>query len=188
MQWKKVTINTTAIKGNSDEYLNYYLRMNFPSFLKRSSNKTQGHITYSCKLSSGSNHWVLCKIKTEIIQLSTTDDGFDVQLQVAINDDCQCHLYTRKFKRIVKRGLHKFNTMVLMELDLKPDQTQLKLIQHKMNSQHVDGPLFPVTSNKKRLTVELQLKNIITYQKRAARKKGLLTSACSLVGDIVAFK
>ena len=37
IQWKKVTktkINTTSIKGNSDEYLNHYLRMNFPSFLK----------------------------------------------------------------------------------------------------------------------------------------------------------
>ena len=57
-----------------------------------------------------------------------------------------------------------------------------------MISQHVEGPLFPVTSNKERLKGGLQLKNSINYQKRAARKKGLLTSACTVVGDIVAFK
>ena len=39
------------------------------------------------------------------------------------------------------------------------------------------------------MKVGLQLKNNINYQKRAARKKGLLlTSACTLVGNIVAFK
>ena len=57
-----------------------------------------------------------------------------------------------------------------------------------MNSQHVDGPLFQVTSINERLKVGLQLKNNINYQKRAARKKGLLTSACTVVDDIVAFK
>ena len=132
--------------------------------MKQSCNKSKGQFTYSCKLSSGSNHWGLCKIKTEIIQLSTIEDGFDVQLQVATNDDCQCHLYTRKVRGLSKEVFTKINTMILTEPDLKPDQIQLKLIWHEMNSQHVDGPVFPVTSNK-------ELKNSINYQKRTARKK-----------------
>ena len=89
---KKTIINTTAIKGKIDEYLNHYLQKNFPSYLKQSSNKSKGQITYSYKLSSASNHWGLCKIKTGIIQLPTTEGGVDIQLQVATNDDCLCHL------------------------------------------------------------------------------------------------
>ena len=44
IQWKKVEetiINTTAIKGKSDEYLNHYLQTKFPSYLKQSSNKSK---------------------------------------------------------------------------------------------------------------------------------------------------
>ena len=66
----------------------------------------------------------------------------------------------------------KINSMVLSKPDLKPNQTQLKLIQHETNSDHVAGSLFPVTMNKERLTVGIQIKNCIDYQKRTARKKG----------------
>ena len=78
--------------------------------------------------------------------------------------------------------------MVLTKLDLKPNQTQLKLIQHRMNSEHVVGSLFPVTTNKQRLAVGLQIKNGIDYQKLTAGKKGQLTGKCSFVGNIVALK
>ena len=94
----------------------------------------------------------------------------------------------KKSKRISKKGFSKINAMVLSKLDLKPHQTQLKLIQHEMNSNHVAGPLFPVTTIKERLVVGAQIKNSVDYQKPAARKKGLLTGKCSLVGDIVALK
>ena len=191
IQWKnveKTIINTTPIKNKSDEYLNHYLQKNFPSFLKRASNKSTGEITYNCKLSSASNHWGSCKIKSVIIRLPTTEDGFDVQLQVATNEDCQCHLYTREVRGLSNEVFSNINTLVLSKPDLKPDQTKLKLIQQEMNSVRVQGPLFPVTTNKERLTVGKQIKNNIDYQKRAARKKGLIAGKCTFVGDIVALK
>ena len=76
----------------------------------------------------------------------------------------------------------------LQKPNLKPDQTQLKLIQQEMNSEHVAGPLFPVMTNKERLAVGVQIKNSIDYQKRTARKNGLLTGQCTLVVDIVSLK
>ena len=191
IEWKQVQktiINTTPVKSKSDEYLNHYLRKNFPSYIKRSSNRSKGTSDYSCKLSSAANHWGLCRMKTEIIQIPTTDGGFDVQLQVAMNDDCQCHLSTRKIRGLSREVFSKINTLVLTKPNLKPDQTQLKLIQQEMNSEHVAGPLFPVTTNKERLAVGVQIKNSIDYQKRTARKKGLLTGQCTLVGDIVSLK
>jgi len=163
-------------------------RKNFPSFLKRASNKSKGEITYNCKVSSASNHWGSCKIKSVIIRLPTTEGGFDVQLQVATNEDCQCHLYTREVRGLSNEVFSNINTLVLSNLDLKPDQTKLKLIQQEMNSIRVQGPLFPVTTNKERLTVGKQIKNNIDYQKRAARKKGLIAGECTFVGDIVALK
>ena len=185
---EKTIINTAPIMGKIDEYLNHYLRNHFPAYMKRSSNKSKGLSTYSCKLSLKSNQWGLCRMQSEIIRLPATEGGFDVQLQVATNDDCQCHLYSRKVRGLSKKVFSKINAMVLSKPDLKPHQTQLKLIQHEMNSDHVAGPLFPVTTNKERLAVGAQIKNSIDYQKRAARKKGLLTGECSLVGDIVALK
>ena len=55
IQWKKVDksiIKTSTTKSIGEEYLNHHLRQKFPSFLKRSSNKSKGQITYSCKLSN----------------------------------------------------------------------------------------------------------------------------------------
>ena len=115
IQWetvKKITINTEPIMGKSDEYLNHYLCNHFLPYMKRSSNKSKGMSIYSCKLSSKSNHWGLYKIKSEIIRLPPTEGGFGVQLQVFTNDDCQCHLYTRKVRGLSKEVFSKINAMV----------------------------------------------------------------------------
>ena len=53
--------------------------------------------------------------------------------------------------------------MVLTQPDLKPDQAQLKIIQKELNSNHKDGTLFPVTTNKERLEAGMQIKNTIDY-------------------------
>ena len=93
----------------------------FPSYVKRSSNKLEGMSAYSCKLSLKSNQWGLCRMKSEIIRLPTTEGGYNVQLQVATNDNCQCHLYSRKVRGLSKKVFSKVNAMVLSKPDLKPD-------------------------------------------------------------------
>ena len=107
---EKTIINTAPIMSNIDEYLNHYLRNHFLAYMKRSSNKLKGLSTYSCKLSSKSNQWGLCRMQSEIIKLPPTGGGFNVQLQVATNDDCQCNLYSRKVRGLSKKFSPKSTT------------------------------------------------------------------------------
>ena len=189
--WKNVekkVINTATTMNIAEEYLSDYLRTNFPSFLKRSIDKSSGETRYDCKLTTNPHDWGLCKIKTKFLHLPSTHSSIDVQIQVAVTEECTCKPSEKKPRGLSKRTFKTINTLVLTEANLKPSQATLTIIQNEMNSTHGNGTLFPVTTNKERLQAGKQIKNNIHYQQRRAKQKGLLAHECSLVGDIVRLK
>ena len=130
----------------------------------------------------------MCKIKTILLDSPSSKSSIDVQIQVGNNNKCNCNFQEKVARGLSKRAFTTINTLVLTHPDLKPDQAQLEIIQNELNSKHDDGTMFPVTTNKERLESGMQIKNNIDYQKRCARRKGLLAGECSLVGDIVDLK
>ena len=189
--WKNVqkqVINTSSSIDIAEEYLSDYLRTNFPSFLKRSVDKSNDMIRYECKLSTKPNDWGLCKIKTKFLHSPSTKPSIDVQIQVVVTKECTCNSSGKKVRGLSKRTFKTINTLVLTEQNLQPHEASLKIIQNEMNSTHGNRTLFPVTTNKERIEAGKQIKNNIHYQQRCARRKGLLAHDCSLVGDIVRLK
>ena len=90
----------------AEEYLSDYLRTNFPSFLKRSIDKSSGETRYECKLTTNPHDWGLCKIKTKFLHLPSTYSSIDVQIQVAVTEECTCKPSEKK-PRVCRSALSR---------------------------------------------------------------------------------
>ena len=148
---QKKVINTSTSIDIAEEYLSDYLQTNYPSFLKRSIDKSTGVTRYDCKLTTKPHALGLCKIKTKFLHSPSTKPSIDVQIQVVVTKEYICNSSETKARGLSKRTFKTINTLILTGPNLQPYKSSLKIIQNEMNSTHENGTLFPVTTNKEKL-------------------------------------